>query len=207
MLSTLRGLITILLVVAFFAVSDAYAAKTKPRKVCISSSGELLVKSKCTEGETLLSAAKLNQFINGSAKTVGPKGPEGIVGPQGPPGLQGDKGEQGQAGSKGIKGLIDFSGCRMITAQGNNIFIPANSGVFATATCDPENEFVFEDDVSQFIFPGSEGSKIFIQGRLTNTNTIVGDTREYEVTYYANRLVTVGQGMYILNVRVLCCPR
>ncbi len=206
MLSALR---TITIAIALLALPNAaFAAKTA--KVCVTDKGEIFVRSKCLKNEKILSAPVLNSLISSDIAAAGAPGEQGVVGVtgiKGPIGPQGPLGPQGIAGIQGIKGLIDFSGCRQVAGGSSNILLPSQTLVTTSVFCDPSFEFLLNDEFVTLPFGNSAGSKIFIQNRSTETQTIAGDTKEYGVTYTSNRLTSVGSGIYVLNIKGLCCPR
>jgi len=187
--------------------SSVYAATTK--QVCLTAKGALFVRSKCRRGEKVFSATTFNQTVQSSAQAAGPAGPIGVQGIQGvlgQLGLQGNQGPRGIAGIKGPKGTIDFSGCRIATASTSNFANPANPSTSTFVTCNPNTEFVYDDDYKITVVPFSTGTEVFIQSRISTTNTIAGDTREYQIDVQALRTTTVGSGIYILDLRAVCCP-
>ena len=206
MLHEVKTLLFIFISLAVGLLSTEAFAATKPQVVCSNSKGALIVRKKCRSGEQLLSSQLLSSLTmnSGLVKSAGIQGTPGVTGPQG---------AAGSAGGKGVKGTIDFSGCRL-TAEGydTNFFSPASTNVLSTTvSCDPNTEFLFDESYLVRTFPASAGTKAFVQVRSPFQATIVGDTRDYAVTIYANRESSAGSGSFSgafeLLVTGICCPR
>jgi Collagen triple helix repeat (20 copies) len=144
----------------------------------------------------------------GQSGPVGSAGVVGLKGSVGPTGASGAQGQQGIQGVKGPPGQLDLSGCRVTPSSFTSNFLsPANAVLYTEVYCNPTTEFLLEDDAVVAAFPGSEGTRSVIQWRLTYTQNVNGDIRDYGVGIYANRYLTVGQGILNLTVRGICCPR
>ena len=205
----MRTFIFVVILLFNFSSVEARAA-TSAKKVCVNSTGVIAIKSKCKKGEKLLSALTLNQTISVSPEAAGPIGPQGAIGIQGEIGPIGTglPGIQGVQGIKGVKGQIDLSACRITTAASDsNFFNFSNAILYAEVFCSPSTEFILEDESKVSFFPGSEGTRVALQGRSTYTQNIGGDVRDYGVGIYANRFLTVGTGAFQFSVRAVCCPR
>lgn len=209
MLRKIKIVFTFLLV-AQLSLADCFAASAA-RKVCVKSDGSILVKAKCKKGETLLSSASLNKTIATSQDAAGPSGSPGVTGIKGITGnigVAGPQGAQGVVGPKGAPGQINFSACRLTTqAYDTNFQVPSNPVLYAEVSCNPNTEYILEDESIVSIFPDSAGTKVVLQGRLPFHQNINGDVREYAVGIFANRFATGGSGIYELLVRAVCCPR
>lgn len=202
----------IAILILFIGVSSESAhAKQGGKKLCITASGEVLLRSKCRKTERPLSPSTLVETITVSPDAAGPQGPAGeagVTGPIGAQGAQGPQGPQGPAGTqKGPKGQIDLTGCRVVSASDNNILNPANPVQYAEAFCNASTEFVLEDGATVNTILNSTGTKVAIQGRSGDVTDIAGDKKPSSVGVYANRFFTAGQGIYTLEVKAVCCPR
>jgi hypothetical protein len=172
-------------------------AATRKQLLCLDASGQIQARKKCLSTETVFNIATLTQQISQSigGTSVGPKGPTG------------NKGAKGDAGVKGAKGLIDFSACRVIIANDSNFLTPSDGDLSTIMTCDPNSEFLFDEEYKVTALPNSIGTTAYIQSNSSTTYNSLGDTRRYEVSIYANRDKFVGAGMYQLQTRAICCPR
>lgn len=204
----LSKIIPLLIVIALSQISlflpEAMAA-TSAKKLCANSKGAIVIKSKCSKSEKSVSPSTFKQVLS----TVdGLSGPAGVQGIEGSVGAQGPQGSQGVPGVKGPKGTLNLAACR-VTSEGydSNFFNLSNPVLYAEAYCNPSTEFILEDEYKVIVFPGSVGTDIAIQARSPYHQTINGDTREYAVGVFANRINIVGNGAYELRVRAICCPR
>jgi hypothetical protein len=166
----------------------------------IKKNGSLGVRtSRCGKGEKRVAMKDLIQQAVTSSTFTGQAGPQGPQGPQGSQGVPGLKGEPGQ---------LNLSACRVTPLSYVLNFINSgNSILYAEVFCDPNNELLLEDEAKVSIFSNSTGTKAALQGRLTYTQNVGGDTRDCGIGIYANRFATVGQGAFDLSLRGLCCPR
>jgi len=195
MLSKITGLPFVIFLV--LGLTQTAAALTKPKLICATAKGDLVVRAKCRKAESVFSSDLLlqqtSQTLGGSF--VGPIGEKGI------------KGITGERGVKGTRGLIDFSACRQVSGFSTNFLNPSNPAQSATLTCNSSLEFLFDDDFQITVLPGSVGTRVFAQARIPLDVVIAGDKRDYGATIYVSRDSTVGQGIYNLSVTGLCCPR
>lgn len=205
--------ITLLLpaILLFIGVTSTHAVAASSKKLCVDQAGKIFVRGKCKKGETLFSAVSLNQSIASSQDAAGPAGLQGESGGKGdigPVGPEGPQGAQGAVGEKGAPGELNFNGCR-ITSEGydSNALNTTNSVLYAEVFCNPNTEYLLEDESRVNFLPGSVGSRAVLQGRLPYHHSVNGDEREYGVGIYANRFLVVGPGLFELIVRGVCCPR
>lgn len=171
-------------------ISTAHAA-TNSRVLCATPKGGLIARGKCRAGETQL---ELLTLISSSVTQGGiSQGPQGLPGPK---------------GADGAKGKIDFSACHFVEGTDSNFSDGTVSTVTASATCDQNTEFVFDEKFSFFISPSGVGTKVFIQNIDKSTSAgINGETLPFKVEVTANRMVSAGNGLFILATSALCCPR
>lgn len=199
-----------LTLVALIGGAPCYAAV-----VCQSSSGELNVKKRCKKGEAVFNGQSLstalrtteNKALSGPAGLVGAQGVQGPQGGIGPVGNRGIQGAVGIAGKKGIKGQIDFSGCRRIQNFQSNLLNPALPELSIPLYCNGATEFLFQDGYKATPFAGSQGTKIFMEGRIPDYQVIAGDSRVIGIDVYFYRTVSAGVGLFQVSVEGLCCPR
>lgn len=193
----------------FFAIV-ASAAIAHAEVVCQTSTGDLVVRKKCKRKETKFSYSSVSSAIpasSGAAGPVGAQGPAGPVGAQGAQGVQGVSGVIGNTGPKGSRGSLDFSACRRVQDTKSNILNETISSLTGAVACDPFTEFLFNDQYVPTIFPGSGGTKVFVQARSTDYTNIAGETRPTIAYVTFVRQTVVGLGIYSINVEGLCCPR
>lgn len=204
----MRVLILSLIFIYFFDISVLHAA-TSAKKVCVNAKGAILIRTKCRSGEKLLSTLTLNQTIASSQDAAGLAGPQGIAGIEGVAGPVGPSGPVGIQGGKGADGQLNLSACRVVdNGYDTNFSNPSNSILYAEVFCNPSTEFLLEEDSRvDTIFQESSGTRAALQGRFPYFQTINGDVKEYGVGVFANRFLTVGNGILELKVRAVCCPR
>lgn len=199
-------------VFSILSLVHAHGAYAATLKLCSNEAGAIVARSKCKKNEKLVtlsgvvsSATEIVQQTAGQIGAAGETGPVGEVGPVGPTGTvgaQGPTGIMGSTGRKGLtsitpgpKGVLDFSACHKITSG------PATSNgqVSLTASCNSQNEFLYEEDWS------ITGDRAFIQSlsRLSS-NGINGETMPYAVSIATS--LPAG-GFYSLTVSAYCCPR
>jgi hypothetical protein len=207
MLPTIKPLIVVALAALLYFPADL-AAETavKPQKVCVSKTNELIVRARCKKGEKTLTRPAIDQKLNETviAAATGPVGPIGPIGEIGPLGQTGPKGEAGGAGVKGAKGLIDFSGCRKVSAPREDNVDGSVEKISISASCIPNVEFIYDDQYSINIFSNSVGTKAVVQSRASDS--VAGDNRDYFVEYTMKRIASVGLGLYSVDLLVFCCP-
>lgn len=199
-----------MLLSAFFTVAllETADAATSGKSVCVNRKGAIVVRAKCKKREKTLSAASLSELISKSIDDAGLIGPQGSPGVQGATGPIGPLGPQGIVGGKGPKGQIDLSACH-VSSEGysTNFFNTGNPVLYVEAGCHPTAEFLLEDEYRVTTFPGSSGTDVAIQARISFSQDVSGDTREYAVGIYANRVNVGGLGAFELIMRAICCPR
>ena len=201
----LRSLIAI--AGAFLALPVENAAAANGKAVCVNSDGSLVVRTRCTRKQKRFAPITLAEGVNTSPLASGPTGPQGGAGLNGPTGPSGAQGPTGSAGVKGPKGRIDLSACYVTSNSTSNLFNPSTASVAIDVFCNPNTEFLLEEDVSAVAFTGSTGTTAFIQSRSGYDAEIAGDLRSYGVQHVMVRLTSGGAGAFIVNARGICCPR
>lgn len=206
-------ILTVFSVFALVHFVEMSFAATITKKLCVNSKGVIQIRSSCKKSEKVFTTTTLNQMIPSSLEAAGPAGAAGPEGPQGiagAMGAQGAQGIQGVPGVKGGKGITNLAACRVSSAGDSyktNFANPANGALYAEVYCNQYTEFVLEDEYRVNLIPGSAGTDVAIQGRDPYVQNVNGDTREYAVGVYANRINIGGQGIFELIVRAVCCPR
>ena len=215
MLPKIRIFIFAIILLVNFSSTEVQAA-TKAQKICVNSAGAIAIKSKCKKNEKLLSALTLNQTIATSQEAAGPIGIQGEAGPQGPTGPQGatgpignsPQGPQGIQGAKGFRGQIDLSACRLTSEYYISNFPNENDAIlYGEVSCNPNTEFLLEEESIVTPIFNSDGTRVALQGRFSDIQNVNGDIRVYKVGIFANRFLKVGKGYFDLRIRAVCCPR
>ncbi len=175
-------------------------ASAARQKLCSQQTGAIVARSKCKQGETIVTlAGLLSTTAEKFKQTTAPVGPVGVAGPAGSAGPSGNAGPQGKTGLtsivRGPRGKLDFSACHKIVSG------PAFSSgeLTLSANCNSQNEFLYDEELSL------TGTGAFVQSFSRNSsNGANGEVMPYGILVTST---SVAATSYSLTVQALCCPR